>query len=97
MRVKGHQPRRTEDQLLIKPFEIIRAELQPRAVAEKLLAVRAHLFRASLVADRYIAAAVEQQADQRKIADARADYRDTLVPDRLHIFVQCQNHHLITS
>ena len=97
MRIKGHQSRRAEQDILVQMLQIIRSQLQLGAHGLQALGLAFHLAAGAHVAGRHITAAGEQQLEQREIADADADDRDPLGPDALHIFQKSQIQHLLSQ
>ena len=94
--VKGHQARRTENKILVEPFQIRLAQLQLRMERDQLFPVPAKYVKRALVTNGNMASVFKKQTDQRHIADARADHGDALIPNRLYVFLKSQNYHLIT-
>ena len=84
--VKGQQSRRTENDILVKPLEIVLAELQLRAEGAQRRSLLAHLFFAALVAGGHAAAGAQQQLQPGAIAHADADDGDAFVTDGRNIF-----------
>ena len=79
MLVKRHEPRRSEDNVLIEVLKIILTEAELRAHSLELLALIAHFLHGTFIAGGHMAAVFQKQLNKRLIADAYAYDRDPFI------------------
>ena len=75
----GPQTRCTEDHVLVQALQIVRAKTQTAAGALQLIGQRAQLLPCPPVTGGDADAAVQQQAHQRRVADADTQHRHRLI------------------
>ena len=79
MFVKGHEPGRSEDYVLIEVLKIILTEAELCAHGLELPALLAHFLHSTFIAGGHIATVFQKQLNKRLIADAYAYDRDPFI------------------